>query len=80
MATTYDLQFQHPCSIIIAGSSSQSGKSMFVAKLLRNLQMFLASPFNRIIFCYMEFQLLYREMARENSGKLIGNFVKGIRQ
>lgn len=57
------MEWQHPFSAIIAGPSN-SGKSYFVKKFLKNIDKMVNTSFNRIIFYYSEWQNTYLEMGK----------------
>ena len=52
---TIDSRFIHPFTAIIAGPSS-SGKSMFCMRLIRNARECIASPPERIVYCYSVYE------------------------
>ena len=53
-----DPRFMHPFTAIIAGPS-QSGKSMFCMRLIRNARECIAPPPERIVYCYSVYQPLF---------------------
>ena len=55
---TIDPRFMHPFTAIIAGPSS-SGKSMFCMRLIRNARECIASPPERIVYCYSVYQPIF---------------------
>ena len=55
---TIDPRFMHPFTAIIAGPS-QSGKSMFCMRLIRNARECIAPPPERIVYCYSVYQPLF---------------------
>jgi len=48
-----DLKFQIPCSISISGPS-QSGKSEFIVKLVKNRTSLFSTDFTRVLYCIPE--------------------------
>ena len=52
---------QHPFTCIIAGCT-QSGKTVWVKKLLENAKTTITPPPERIIWCYGQWQPMYLEM------------------
>ena len=53
-----DPRFMHPFTAIIAGPS-QSGKSMFCMRLIRNARECIAPPPERIVYCYSVYQTIF---------------------
>ena len=53
-----DPRFMHPFTAIIAGPS-QSGKSMFCMRLIRNARECIAPPPERIVYCHSVYQPLF---------------------
>lgn len=52
-----------PCSSITISGATQSGKTYFVHKLLKNIRgMFSGEPVSRILYCYGIYQPLFDEM------------------
>lgn len=52
------LAFQHPFTMIIAGPT-MSGKSTFITRLLKNKDVMINPPPEKIYFCYSEWQQAY---------------------
>ena len=55
---TIDPRFMHPFTATIAGPS-QSGKSVFCMRLIRNARECIAPPPERIVYCYSVYQPLF---------------------
>lgn len=69
------LQLASPSCLCVSGSSG-SGKTVFVNKIIRNINTFYANPKpNRILYCYGQFQQIFAEI--ENSCSII-TFQKGL--
>ncbi|VDI53012.1 Hypothetical predicted protein [Mytilus galloprovincialis] len=59
MTTSHDiLPFQSPCTFMISGAT-QSGKTTFVMKLLRQASVMFNTPPVQIVYCYTEFQPIF---------------------
>ena len=54
---------QHPFTCIVAGCT-QSGKTVWVKKLLQNAKTTISPPPERIIWCYGQWQPMYLEMIK----------------
>ena len=54
-----DPRFKHPFTMMIAGPTF-SGKSHFVSRFLRHLPDICDTKFQRILFCYGEWQEAYK--------------------
>ena len=54
---------QHPFTCIVAGCT-QSGKTVWVTKLLENAKITISPPPERIIWCYGQWQPMYLEMIK----------------
>ena len=48
-----ELKFQTPCSICVSGPS-QSGKSQWIVKLVKNRAALFSGPFHEILYCVPE--------------------------
>ncbi|KAL3113658.1 hypothetical protein niasHT_010687 [Heterodera trifolii] len=64
-----DLQFRHPFTMIVSGSTG-SGKSEWVMRLLHNLEKMISTPIERVIYGYGELNTNILNLQR--TGK-IGN-------
>ena len=58
---------QHPFTCMVAGCT-QSGKTIWVKKLLENAKTTISPPLERIIWCYGQWQPLYLEMIKTIPG------------
>ena len=58
---------QHPFTCIVAGCT-QSGKTVWVKKLLENAKTTISPPPERIIWCYGQWQPMYVEMIKTIPG------------
>jgi len=67
---TIDPRFTHPFTAIIAGPS-QSGKSMFCMRLIRNARECITPPPERIVYCYSVNQPLFDQFPE-------AEFVEGL--
>ena len=61
-----NIKFRSPSSAGIYGAS-QTGKTYFTAKLLRNAAYLYTIPPERILFCYQEMQPIFEELENELS-------------
>lgn len=68
------LKFRAP-SIGGGYGPSQSGKTQFTAKLLKNAKYLYTTPPERILYCYQEHQMVYEELESELSHI---TFMKGL--
>ena len=64
-------QFASPFGMIVAGQS-QSGKTVFISKLLENPSLYIDPPPNSIIVSYAEDQSAYEEIKEK------GVFIRNI--
>ena len=67
-------QFASPFGMIVAGQS-QSGKTVFISKLLQNLSLYIDPPPNSIIVSYAEDQSAYEDIKEKVKNV---QFVKGL--
>ena len=58
---------QYPFTCIVAGCT-QSGKTVWVKKLLENAKTTISPPPERIIWCYGQWQPMYVEMIKTIPG------------
>ena len=65
--TTGSTVMQHPFTCIVAGCT-QSGKTVWVEKLLENAKTTISPPPKRIIWCYGQWQPMYLEMIKAIPG------------
>ena len=61
MDREYDLRFQAPFTMQVVGGTS-SGKSFFTKRLLENASQMIHPAPDRTIYCYGEWQPMFREM------------------
>jgi len=62
--TVYNADFLHPTNIQVVGCT-QSGKSVWVEKLLRNVKDLFSEKIEKIVYCYGEFQPRFILMQKE---------------
>jgi len=67
------MQFVHPCSVILSGPSC-AGKTVFIKRLIENIDEMWSQRPDEIIFCYREMQPLYNEIAKDSRVR----FVEGL--
>lgn len=72
-----DPRLQHPFTCVIAGPT-QSGKTVFLNKLLTHARVMIREPPESIVWFYGEYQPLYDQMF-ETLGEII-RFVEGVPQ
>ena len=62
-----DISLKHPFRLMCAGASG-TGKTTFVAKLLKNIKEMVDEDFDMILFSYSQEQPLYEEIKQETPG------------
>src|SRR5207253_78107 len=60
----FDAAFKTPSNIIIAGAS-QSGKTSLLGQMLLNGDKMFSRPFDRIVWCYSQWQPAYAELGKQ---------------
>ena len=59
-----DTRIKHPFTALVAGPTG-CGKTQFVTKLLKHHDSVVDKPFQKIVWCYGEYQVGYAAMARD---------------
>ncbi len=73
----FDIRFQWPFSMVIAGSSN-SGKTFFVKTLLQNAGKLISKKTDNIVFIYSVWQPLYDDLLKMYNNNI--KFIEGIPQ
>src|SRR5712671_6354535 len=70
---------KHPSTVLV-NDPSQSGKTIFLWRLIEECQTFISPPVEKIIFCYGEDQLLYQKIRSPIPIEFIAGFNEEIYQ